>query len=357
MVKVGQTTKDPEERARELSAATGVPTPFIVGFSVFVSDCKSAERHAHKLLEQRGIRVTENREFFRASLQEIVRVLIELEKIYSVSVLSDHVAGTDYEDDPSSETETLIEYFRDEGHKYQYGVDGAFVDHYAAENKYLSAIRLGSNKAKYELGCLYADRDSDLYNPKKATQLLIEVYESETETYNCLSALADIFIVTGQIRNAELAYEKLFEDRQLLDVYLDYQTIMGEPLETSLDSPEILEYVKFAELDETSQQNELDKLKQWGVGLQNRQRRLTILNNVRIASSTLLNYFRHLRRGNVRVIEAQLLYSLIPLLKLLVPVIYENWPPYVSQEVMEGISKYQRALSSEISAWQRENAS
>ena len=31
-IKVGKTTKTPEERAKELSAATGVPTPFIVAY-------------------------------------------------------------------------------------------------------------------------------------------------------------------------------------------------------------------------------------------------------------------------------------------------------------------------------------
>lgn len=33
LVKIGKTTRDPESRARELSQATGVPTPFYVAFS------------------------------------------------------------------------------------------------------------------------------------------------------------------------------------------------------------------------------------------------------------------------------------------------------------------------------------
>ena len=58
LVKVGMTTKDPEERAREISSATGVPTPYLVGFSVPVADCTAAENYAHQALSQRGSRLS-----------------------------------------------------------------------------------------------------------------------------------------------------------------------------------------------------------------------------------------------------------------------------------------------------------
>jgi hypothetical protein len=37
-VKIGKTTKTPEERAKELSNATGVPTPFTVAFDSYFDD-------------------------------------------------------------------------------------------------------------------------------------------------------------------------------------------------------------------------------------------------------------------------------------------------------------------------------
>lgn len=71
LVKVGKTTKEPEVRAKEISSDTGVPTPFIVAFKVFVSDCDSAELFLHSLLQIKGFRINQNREFFNAPLNEI----------------------------------------------------------------------------------------------------------------------------------------------------------------------------------------------------------------------------------------------------------------------------------------------
>lgn len=64
MVKIGMTTKDPNERAKELSAATGVPTPFILVFYKPFVDCYSTEQRIHQFLEDKGYRVKNNREFF-----------------------------------------------------------------------------------------------------------------------------------------------------------------------------------------------------------------------------------------------------------------------------------------------------
>jgi hypothetical protein len=52
LVKIGKTNKDPEERARELSSATGVPSPFIVVYSAFFDDCNIAEIFIHNLLNE-----------------------------------------------------------------------------------------------------------------------------------------------------------------------------------------------------------------------------------------------------------------------------------------------------------------
>ena len=50
LVKVGKTSRNPEARAIELSSATGVPTPFIVGYEILVDDCDAAESFVHELL-------------------------------------------------------------------------------------------------------------------------------------------------------------------------------------------------------------------------------------------------------------------------------------------------------------------
>ena len=80
LVKIGKTTRDPESRAKELSQATGVATPFCVAFSIFVLDCHSAEEFVHAMLEHEGFRNTANREFFQMPLRQAIKVLMLAEK-------------------------------------------------------------------------------------------------------------------------------------------------------------------------------------------------------------------------------------------------------------------------------------
>lgn len=75
MVKIGKTTKDPNERAKELSAATGVPTPFMVVFYKPFFDCDLAEKTIHEYLEEEGYRVNDNREFFSMTANEAINVV------------------------------------------------------------------------------------------------------------------------------------------------------------------------------------------------------------------------------------------------------------------------------------------
>jgi hypothetical protein len=80
LVKIGKTTREPESRAKELSQATGVATPFYVAFSIFVLDCHSAEEFVHASLEHKGFRNTANREFFQMPLRQAIEFLMLAEK-------------------------------------------------------------------------------------------------------------------------------------------------------------------------------------------------------------------------------------------------------------------------------------
>lgn len=71
--KIGMTTKTPEERAREISNATGVPRAFEVLYEQRVTDCQRAERLLHQRLHQ--YRSAGNREFFELPLKAAVKAL------------------------------------------------------------------------------------------------------------------------------------------------------------------------------------------------------------------------------------------------------------------------------------------
>jgi hypothetical protein len=76
MVKIGSTRRSPDARAEELSRHSGVPTPFVVKYSVSVSDCSAIELAVHRRLA--AYRVSERREFFRIDVAQAVQVLEEI---------------------------------------------------------------------------------------------------------------------------------------------------------------------------------------------------------------------------------------------------------------------------------------
>ena len=77
MVKVGKTNRDPKDRLRELSAATGIPTPFVLVYSAYFTDCLEAEQFVHAMVERSGHRVTSNREFFYATVQDATDAVLK----------------------------------------------------------------------------------------------------------------------------------------------------------------------------------------------------------------------------------------------------------------------------------------
>ena len=70
LLKIGWTSRTPEERCSEISGSTGVPTSFIVVHKVEVSDGKSAEKEIHSLLSTE--RYANNREFFSISKKRAI---------------------------------------------------------------------------------------------------------------------------------------------------------------------------------------------------------------------------------------------------------------------------------------------
>lgn len=76
MVKIGMTTKTPDERAAQISAATGVPTPWLVVFQFGCYRSDLLEEEIHEYLSE--YRVNTHREMFAISsyaAQEIIERL------------------------------------------------------------------------------------------------------------------------------------------------------------------------------------------------------------------------------------------------------------------------------------------
>ncbi len=76
LVKIGRTSGTSEDRAAELSAVTGLPTPFVVACDWITYDCVAAEEEVHACLET--MRYSKDREFFRMPLKEAIAVVSEI---------------------------------------------------------------------------------------------------------------------------------------------------------------------------------------------------------------------------------------------------------------------------------------
>lgn len=84
LVKIGWTSRQPTERVSELTSATGVPSPFVLVYDLFVQNAQQAESWVHARLSERGLRTSENREFFTVSPSDAVEIMMEARDIFRV---------------------------------------------------------------------------------------------------------------------------------------------------------------------------------------------------------------------------------------------------------------------------------
>ncbi len=197
LVKVGKTSKDPVERANELSRATGVATPFVVAFKRLFRDAILAETFVHAFLEAKGYRVAPNREFFSASLEDVIEAILnapepiasselptpaqDLESsasletgIDSLSINEPLTAGMAQEADaqiyrfiqgvrrPSMVWDSLF----DEADAFYSGHGDTLQDYDAALRLYKRAARLGAIPALFKLGQMYNHGEGCIRDPK-----------------------------------------------------------------------------------------------------------------------------------------------------------------------------------------------
>jgi hypothetical protein len=87
LFKIGLTSRSPRDRVSQLSSATGVPSPFVLAYDILVPDAARAERQIHEALSARGYRIAENREFFEAPLDLIIRLMLRTRDAMDSSAL------------------------------------------------------------------------------------------------------------------------------------------------------------------------------------------------------------------------------------------------------------------------------
>jgi len=76
LIKIGSTTLGAKERAKQLSSHTGVPTPFIVAYEIYVEECTNFEKTIQNELSE--FRINQNREFFQYPLNKAIELICKL---------------------------------------------------------------------------------------------------------------------------------------------------------------------------------------------------------------------------------------------------------------------------------------
>ena len=221
LVKVGKTQRDPEERARELSSATGVPTPFIVAYQARFADCTQAEAYVHSVLEQQGLRVGEDREFFGAPTHVAVEMVFQATRIYGQMAGREGVGPQLAEADACGPGITSLadqEPWRsvyEQAEAHLYGIGDTLEDEDEALRLYKQAARLGCTVAHWSIGRMYADGEGCRKDTKRAHKHFRDGIKAGDE--RCWAELALLFGEEGHLENSDKCWRNYFESTAFSD--------------------------------------------------------------------------------------------------------------------------------------------
>ncbi len=146
MIKIGLTTKTPEERAKELSSDPSCPEPLEVVHAVYVNDCREAEKYLHVFFERNGVRVSPNREWFGIAPEEAIAALDEVANS-ALGVAPGHSGLTQQEHDGHEQFQRAQALYHGEGDELE--------DHKEALTLFEQAARLGHGYACYLAGHMF----------------------------------------------------------------------------------------------------------------------------------------------------------------------------------------------------------
>lgn len=227
LLKIGKTTRDAEERAKELSDATGVPTPFIVAFEEFFEDCDYAEKYIHEILQQKGFRINESREFFSIPLKDAVRVLIEAKTFLALELKTNPRQVENNELPVKPSINNAAEELLKNGLDHYFGWGEAIEDQKKGHKIIKQAATLGSAEACLWLSAIYEHGLGCKANPEKALDYVNEAIRLGGETY--YAHAARFYYERSQYNNAEKCWKFFFD-------YLSKAKIIIKDIESDLET-------------------------------------------------------------------------------------------------------------------------
>jgi hypothetical protein len=216
IVKIGKTTRDPEIRAEELSSATGVPSPFIVIYYEYFPSCSEAEIFVHTLLENKGYRVSKNREFFEISYKEAIDAVVMAKRHYSENV-NDIQSCLNKENVTKSaiKQKEFWKDFYEIAEKYYFGKDDELQDYKQALLNYKKARKLGSKEADLKIGIMYTKGEGTKINENKALEFFKK--GAQNGINDCFAEMAIIYNKRMEIDNSNKCWKKYLKLSDKID--------------------------------------------------------------------------------------------------------------------------------------------
>lgn len=148
LLKIGRTSRSPEERAKELSASTGVPTPFIVAYEEQVVNSMIAEKLIHEQIAAIGYRINDAREFFSMPLKKAISVVAIVCGQLNRSEIAAGEASADVSDNSS-------DYYHNKGLSHLFGDNHELQNYGFAKECFLKAIAFGGSDSYQYLAQLH----------------------------------------------------------------------------------------------------------------------------------------------------------------------------------------------------------
>lgn len=231
LVKIGKTTKAPEERVKELSSATGVATPFTLIFHRQFNNCHIAEKTAHQILEDKGLRFNDAREFFTISINDAIHLVQALEDS------EEEVESEAFDNDAKQIVEDVGNLYYKKGLDYYEGRNGCFQDSDKALECFIKAANSGYKTAYQDIGSIHEEQ-GDIYNAIQAYQEGVKLGNTD-----CCAQIAIIYSSDDNYKNdknAELAWGYFFTNLKLEQItdaevahiksYLFYTLLYKQPI-------------------------------------------------------------------------------------------------------------------------------
>ena len=229
LVKIGKTTRDPTERAKELSAATGVATPFVVVFQHYFNDCDLAERYIHAILQRKGLRKSDNREFFQATPNDVIHLILQIPDIShdNTAENNEELLLLDNDEQALLTQEDLspqIEFGNSKAQKpwlellseadmHYYGFGDCITDEEEALKIYKQAASMGSILAYEYIGKIYLNNNGIRRDENKALFFFKE--GAQRGNYYCFSEMSNLFFYKTEIENFFKAMKNFLINRTI----------------------------------------------------------------------------------------------------------------------------------------------